>query len=183
MDVATGRDGDRAASRKASRDRNAAAYGVRNPYLAAPVASPSLLPLMRTHLLASILTIAGAVSAQTCGTLAFTGTGAAGTSLTIDVTGATAGGFVTLGVSQNTGTTTINVGSLGLNLTLGLDSPIIPVPLGRANSNGDISRTLNIPSQLGQQFSLQGQAVTLTLSLFPFSLSACASNVAAFTIG
>lgn len=138
---------------------------------------------MRTLFLATILTVAGAASAQTCGTLAFTGTGAAGTTLGIAVTGATAGGFVTLGVSQNTGTTPINVGWLGLNLTLGLDSPIIPLPLGRANSSGDITRSLNIPAGLGQQFALQGQAVTITLSIFPFNLTACASNVAPFSIG
>ncbi len=138
---------------------------------------------MRTLLLASILSTSGFVAAQSCGTLAFTGTGAAGTSLGISVTGATAGGLVALGVSQNTGTTTINVGPLGLNLTLGLDSPIIPVPLGRADSSGNVSRSIAIPSGLNQQIALQGQAVTITLSLFPFSLTACASNVAAFSIG
>lgn len=138
---------------------------------------------MRTLLLASILSTAGFTTAQSCGTLAFTGTGAAGTTLGIAVTGATAGGMVALGVSQNTGTTTINVGPLGLNLTLGLDSPIIPVPLGRADSSGNVSRSIAIPSGLNQQIALQGQAVTITLSLFPFSLSACASNVAAFSIG
>ncbi len=157
------------------------------PYAAIPYAAfPYSEPNMRTLHLASILTAATltcAATAQSCGTLAFTGTGAPGTTLGISVTGATARGFVTLGVSQNTGSTTINVGPLGLNLTLGLDSPIIPLPLGRANSNGDVTVTLNVPSQLGQQFQLNGQAVTLTLSIFPFNLSACASNVAAFTIG
>ncbi len=46
---------------------------------------------MRTLLLASILSTSGFLAAQSCGTLAFTGTGAAGTTLGISVTGATAG--------------------------------------------------------------------------------------------
>lgn len=135
---------------------------------------------MRILLLASLL--AASATAQ-CGTLAFTGTGAPGTTLGIGVTGTTANGFVTLGVSQNTGTTTINLGRFGLNLTLGLDTPIIPVPLGRADATGAVSRNLNVPANIGQQFSLQGQAVTMTFTMSPFAISACASNVAAFTIG
>ncbi len=137
---------------------------------------------MRTLCLASLLTIAGAASAQTCGTLSTTG-GAAGTTLTIAVAGTTANGYVALGVSQATGSTTVSVGPLGINLTLGLDTPIIPLPLGRADGNGNVSLSVNVPSALGQQFALQGQAVTATFSLRPFSITACASNVAAFTIG
>src|SRR5262245_19021353 len=91
---------------------------------------------------ATFLPVAGVATAQSCGTLAITGTGAPGTTLTYSITGATARGYVTLAVAEDTGTTTINLGALGLNLTLGLDTPILPVPLGRANSSGDLTRSI-----------------------------------------
>src|SRR5262245_12550923 len=136
---------------------------------------------MRTLFLATFLTITSAAAAQSCGTLAVTGTGAPGTSLAFAVTGTTARGFVTLAVAENTGTTTIDLGPL--HLSLGLASPIFPVPMGRASATGDLSRTINVPTGIPQQYSLQGQVVTLTFTMMPFAVNACTTNVAAFTIG
>jgi hypothetical protein len=135
---------------------------------------------MRTLFLASILALAGTATAQ-CGTLAFTGAGTAGTTLTVDVTGTTAGGLVIAMVGETTGSTTLNLGPL--SLTLGLDTPFFPVPLGRADSSGAISRSFNVPSQLTTAIPLNAQHTTFTLSLFPFNLGGCAGNVAGFSIG
>jgi hypothetical protein len=134
---------------------------------------------MRT-LLASILALAGTASAQ-CGTLSFLGAGTAGSTLTVDVSGTTAGGLVVLFVGQDTGTTTIDLGPL--SLTFGLDTPFFPVPLGRADANGHVSRGVTIPTQLTTAFPLNAQHATFTLSVFPFSLDGCTGNVAAFSIG
>lgn len=135
---------------------------------------------MRTLILASFLALAGTASAQ-CGTLTITGPGTAGSTLDVAVAGTSAGGFVAVMVGETAGSTTINVGPL--NLTLGLDMPFFPVPLGRADGNGDVSRSFTIPGAVNQQIALNGQAATLLLSIFPFSLSTCATNVVAFTVG
>jgi len=138
---------------------------------------------MRTLFLATLLSVTGTAAAQSCGTLAITGTGAPGTTLTYAVTGATPRGYVTLAVAENAGTTTINLSGLGLNLTLGLDSPILPVPLGRANSSGDLTRAINVPANFPIQYALNAQGVTLTFTFMPFALNACTTNVVAFSIG
>jgi len=137
---------------------------------------------MRTLFLATLLTVTGTAAAQSCGTLAITGTGAPGTTLTYTVTGATARGYVALAVAEDAGTTTINLGSF-LSLTLGLDSPILPLPLGRANSSGDLTRSINVPANFPIQYALNAQAVTLTYSFMSFSVNACTTNVVAFSIG
>jgi hypothetical protein len=137
---------------------------------------------MRSLFLATALLLAGVSQAQSCGTLTVTGTGAAGTQLTVAVTGATANGFALIAVAENTGTTTIRLPMSG-SLTLGLAAPIIPLPLGRTDANGDASISFTVPSRLTTAHNLNGQAVTLALSLHPFGISACASNVAAFAVG
>ncbi|MGE3174586.1 MAG: hypothetical protein AB7O97_18285 [Planctomycetota bacterium] len=134
---------------------------------------------MRNLFLALSL-LAGTASAQ-CGTLAITGPGTAGTDLNVAVTGSSAGGLIVVMVGQTTGTTTIDIGPL--NLTLGLDTPFFPVPLGRADGNGDVARSFTIPNAITQQIALNAQAAAFLLSIFPFNLSACATNVAAFTVG
>ena len=136
---------------------------------------------MRSLFLASALLLAGAAAAQSCGTLAVTGTGAAGTQLTFAVTGATANSFAILLIAENTGTTTVRLP--GGTLTLGLASPILPALLGRTNASGDVSRSITVPSRATTAHNVNGQAATFTLSFMPFSLTACASNVAAFTFG
>lgn len=135
---------------------------------------------MRTSFVASVLCLASIATAQ-CGTLAVTGPGTAGTTLTVAVSGTTANGMVALVVGQTTGTTPINLGPL--NLTLGLAQPFFPVPIGTADASGNVSVSFQVPSQVTQQVALNGQAVTFGLTLRPFALSACASNVVAFTIG
>lgn len=135
---------------------------------------------MRTLLVASVLSLASFASAQ-CGTLAVQGTGAAGTTLTVSVSGTTAGGMVALVVGPTAGTTAINVGPL--NLTLGLAQPFFPLPLGTADATGNVSVSFAIPSQVTQQVALNAQAATLGFTLRPLAITACASNVVAFTIG
>jgi hypothetical protein len=137
---------------------------------------------MRSLFLATALLLAGVSQAQSCGTLAITGSGAAGTQLTVALTGATANGYALLAVAENTGTTTIQLPMNG-SLTLGLATPIIPLPLARTDANGDGSITFTVPSRLTTATNLNGQAVTLALSLHPFGISACASNVVAFAVG
>jgi len=129
------------------------------------------------------LALASTLAAQSCGTLAFTGTGAAGTTLDIAVTGGTANGFCMIAVSENTGSTPVQLPFGGGTLTLGLASPIIPLPFGRLDANGDRTRSISVPTRATTAHNLQGQAVTLSFSFRPFAFSACASNVAAFTIG
>lgn len=135
---------------------------------------------MRTLLIASILSLASVASAQ-CGTLAITGAGTAGTTLSIAVTGTAPSGLVALVVGQTTGTTAINLGPL--SLTLGLAQPFLPVPLGRADANGDVSVSFTIPNGVSQQIQLNAQSATFGFTMRPFSITACASNVVAFTIG
>jgi len=137
---------------------------------------------MRSLFLATALLLAGVSQAQSCGTLAVTGSGAHGTQLTIAVTGATANSFAILAVAENTGTTTINLPMSG-TLTLGLASPIIPLPLGRTDASGNASVSFNVPARLTTAHNVNGQAVTVSFTFHPFALSACTSNVAAFAIG
>jgi hypothetical protein len=136
---------------------------------------------MRSLFLATALLLAGVSQAQ-CGTLTVTGTGAAGTQLTLAVAGATANSFALLAVAENTGTTTIRLPMSG-SLTLGLASPIIPFPLGRTDASGNASVSFTVPSQITTAHNLNGQVATFTLSFHPFGIAACASNVAAFAVG
>lgn len=135
---------------------------------------------MRILLGIAVLALSTFATAQ-CGTLAVTGPGTAGTTLTVAVSGTNAGNLVALVAGQTTGTTAIAFGPL--NLTLGLAQPFFPVPIGIADANGDVSVSFTVPSQITQQVALNAQAATLGLTLRPFALTACASNVVAFTIG
>lgn len=137
---------------------------------------------MRSVLLASVLALAPIAAAQSsCGTLAITGSGAAGTTLDIGLTGATANAFALVFVGENTGTTAIRLGPIRLDL--GLATPFFPVPLGRTDANGDASQSFTVPNAVMQQYALNAQAATVTLSIFPFRFSGCTSNVVPFTIG
>ena len=136
---------------------------------------------MRTLFLASALALAGLAQAQSCGTLAITGNGAAGTTLTIAVTGATPHSLAILFVSENTGSTPIRLP--GSTLTIDLATPILPLPFARTDANGDGSRSFTVPSRLTTAHAVNGQVGTFTLSFRPFSLTGCTSNVAGFTIG
>jgi|SoiMethySBSTD1v2_1073268.scaffolds.fasta_scaffold1368307_2 hypothetical protein len=136
---------------------------------------------MRSILPLSLLLLSGLLPAQNCGTLSSTG-GAAGTTLAINVAGAPANGFAVLVVGQNAGSTTVPL-PMGGSLVLGIDSPILPLPLGRTDANGAVSLSVDIPAGLTQQFTVQAQAAVLTYTLMPFALNACAGNVIPITIG
>ena len=129
--------------------------------------------------------LAANASAQ-CSTLAITGTGAPGTSLTFDLNGTDSHALALLAVGETQGTTTIQLGPLG-SLTLGLATPFIPVPLGFTNTSGDISRTINIPSSATFGVDLFGQGVTAAYAFSPtaphFSVTFCTSNVVGFHVG
>ena len=124
---------------------------------------------MRNLLLASVFSLASIASAQ-CGTLAITGAGTVGTTLTVAVTGTSANG-----------TTAINLGPL--SLTLGLAQPFFPLPLGTADANGNASVSFLVPAGITRQVQLNAQAATFAFTLRPFAIAACASNVVGFTIG
>ena len=64
---------------------------------------------MRSLFVASLLALASFVPAQSCGTLAITGTGAPNTTLDVALTGATANGLAIVFVGQTTGSTTIRL--------------------------------------------------------------------------
>jgi hypothetical protein len=137
---------------------------------------------MRNLLLVSILALAGVAQAQTCGTLAITGAGTAGTQLDVALTGATARGFAFVVVGETTGTTTVQLPGGG-SFTLGLDTPFIPVPFGRTDTTGAVSRSITVPSFLTTQYNVNAQALTFSVAFMPFAINACTSNVVAFTVG
>jgi len=137
---------------------------------------------MRSLFLTALLATAGVASAQGCGALAITGSGAPGTSLQLAVSGAQAGDIALLLVGQTLGATNVPL-PMGGNLSLGLDAPFVSVPIGRADAGGAAALTLPIPAMLGQHIDLHGQAVLLGISFMPFGLRACATNVVDFGIG
>ena len=124
--------------------------------------------------------LAAAVPAQSCATLSVTGSGLPGTDLVFSYQGAPhAYGFLVIG--DTAGTTTIRYGSLG-TLTLDLDFPFLPLPMGRTDSNGDRTRTVRVPSS-APPFDLLVQGFDFYYELFPFRLEFCTSNVLPVHIG
>lgn len=132
-----------------------------------------------------LATLAAAASAQ-CSSLTVTGSGAPGTTLTVALDGTSPNAFAFLVLGNTQGTTTINFGALG-TLTLGLAAPFTPAPIGMTNLQGDVSMTIQVPSNLPVGgVDLFAQGVTLGLQFTPPtppSFSFCASNVAGFHIG
>ena len=123
-------------------------------------------------------------SAQ-CATLAVTGTGAPGTSLQFQFDGSANPALVILAVSQTQGTTTYGP------ITLGLATPILPIPIGFANATGDVTRSISVPSTATLSLDLfaQGLSAAWTFTMpgpttpGGFSVSFCASNVVPFHVG
>jgi hypothetical protein len=136
---------------------------------------------MRTSILASILALAGALQAQNCGTLAINGTGAPGTDETISITGATPNALAIVLVGPTAGTTSLHLGMLSVDL--GLAEPFFFLPFARTDANGDGSLTVTVPNGIPQQFALNGQGMAIGFTMMPFSITACVTNVVAFTIG
>jgi hypothetical protein len=133
---------------------------------------------MRFLLPAILLAAAAAAPAQSC-SLAVSG-GAPGSTLSISVTGAPMS-LAAVAVGQTAGTTVIDLGSLG-SLTLGLAQPFVPVPIGILDSNGTASVSIPVPSQL-PALDLVMQGVTVGVSVMPFALSLCGTNVVSVHVG
>jgi hypothetical protein len=131
--------------------------------------------------IAALLALASLASAQDCGVLAITGSGASGTSLQVDVSGATANGFALIVVGETLGSTSVPL-PLGGSLSLGLATPYFPIPVGVVDAAGAATLSVPIPDLMGYQISLNAQAVVISIAI-PFGLNACASNVVGFTIG
>jgi hypothetical protein len=143
----------------------------------------------KSLLVASLGLFATAASAQ-CSTLAITGTGLPGTTLQVDLTGSTAAAIAFVVIGETQGSTTITLGSAG-SLTLGLDGPFLPVPLGMTSATGAVSRGFPVPSAATVGVDGFGQGLTLSFSFTPptgggmptFGFSTCTSNVAPFHFG
>jgi hypothetical protein len=137
---------------------------------------------MRSITLAALLSLTSMATAQACGSLAIVGTGAPGTIMQVDVTGAQAGGVAMLVIGDTLGSTTLPL-PLGGSLILGLAEPFFPLPVGEIDAAGAATTSIQLPSVLGPQILLNAQAVVFGFSLMPFGFSACASNLVPFTIG
>jgi hypothetical protein len=141
-------------------------------------AIPTRKMTMRFLLPAILLAAAAAAPAQSC-SLAVSG-GAPGSTLSISVTGAPMS-IAAVAVGETAGTTVIDLGSLG-SLTLGLAQPFVPVPLGIIDASGTASVSVTVPSQLPAA-DLVMQGVTVGITMMPFALSLCATNVASVHVG
>ena len=137
----------------------------------------------------SLAAVGGAVSAQQCATLAVTGTGAPGTTMTFSIDGSAANAFAFLVVGQAQGTLAVDLGPIG-SLTLGV-LPDFILPLGMTNLAGDVSLAAEVPNVQVPGQDLFGQGVTLgfTLPTMPptgipnLAWTLCASNVLGFHFG
>lgn len=142
-----------------------------------------MLAMLQNLLLASSLLVLATTGAAQC-SLAVVGSGAPGGSLTFAIDG-TGSGLAFLAIGETQGTTTIAFGSLG-TLTLGLDLPFVPLPIGFLDAQGDRSITVAIPAALTTGIDLFAQGVTLGISFggpgMP-TLDLCATNVAGFHVG
>lgn len=137
---------------------------------------------------------AASLSAQ-CATLAVTGTGAPGTTLTFALDGSSANAVAFLVVGATQGSQTLPIGPLG-TVTLGVAMPFLPLPLGPTDANGDVSLAAPVPSAatMGLDLFAQGLTIGFTLPTLPptlppgggipsFGFSLCASNVVGFHFG
>jgi hypothetical protein len=149
------------------------------------------MTMLTQILFTTSLGLLAATAQAQCSTLAVTGTGLPGTTLTVAVDGpAATHGIVFLLVGAAQGSTTINLGPAA-SLTLGLADPFLPVPLGMADASGDITRSLDVPSGLTMGVDVFGQSLTLGFSFSlptgggmpSFGVSTCTSNVVPFHVG
>lgn len=140
------------------------------------------MKLISTLALATALT-AGLAQAQACSSLTVTGSGAPGSDLDFALTGAGANAFALAAIGETAGSTSIQFGALA-TLDLGLDRPFFVLPLGRTDTNGDVTQTFTVPNVPSMQ-NLNAQAFTADISFMPptIGLTFCTSDVVAFTIG
>ena len=126
----------------------------------------SLIPIA-----ASLAFCALAPAQDPCANLTVTGDGSAGSELTFEITtdgGAGAIAFVMIG---KTAADPAGSGPISFpGLDLGLAPPFIPLPLGRTDADGDISRTFTVPMGLNlPELDLLAQGMTVEFSfMFPF---------------
>lgn len=124
------------------------------------------------------------LAAQACSTLAVSGTGKAGTTLTVTLSGADKNAVALLALGQTAGSTTFDFGPLG-SVTFGLAQPFGFFPLGQTDATGKAVLAIPIPTAATTPVTLKGQGTTvaLTIQQGPPALKFCTSNVASFTVG
>ena len=126
-----------------------------------------------------------AVTGFSQSTLAVTGTINPGNTVDISLTGAPADALTLLAVSQDTGSTTLGSGML--SVTLDLDSPVMFVPLGFTDANGDAGVNFTVPASAPMlaPMTLHIQAVTVEFSfgMGNFGLTATTSNATTLDVG
>lgn len=146
---------------------------------------------MRTLFCAlSFLAVTSLATAQ-C-SLAVTGSGAPGTTVTATVTGSP-GAFAFLALGDTQGSTTIDLGPVLGSFTLGLAAPFTPAPLGVIPVSGEASLAIFVPGGFPLSLDLFAQGVTLQFQLPSppiggggpptFGFTWCTTNVVAFHVG
>jgi hypothetical protein len=134
--------------------------------------------------LIAVLAIGAPVLAQ-CSTLTVTGTINAGQTITVDVSGATPDSLVFLAVGE-AGTTTFPFPGGGL--TLGVEAPMLILPIGVSDASGHVALSVevpaNIPAGVIQDHTFTAQAITPSFTFMPmFAFSFCVSNTASLVSG
>lgn len=108
-----------------------------------------------------------------------------GATVTVDVTGSLPNALTFLVVGETAGTTSIDLGPLG-GLTLGLELPFVPLPVGSTDGNGDLSLSFDTPGVPVSidPIDLLAQAVSIDVQFGggPPSIDTCTSNVVSVTI-
>ncbi len=130
------------------------------------------------------------VASQSCSDLTVTGSITGGATLTLDVTGAPAGAMTVLGISENTGTTSLNFGPIA-TLSLGIAMPFAVLPMGMTDASGNVSVSFSIPAGFPAGSlpftTLYAQAVTASFGMpgpgGPPSATFCTSDVEAIAVG
>jgi hypothetical protein len=124
------------------------------------------------------VTLAAAASAQ-C-TLSVSGSGTS--TITFSFNGP-ANSPAALAIGDTQGSTTFTFGPLG-SLTLGLEMPFVPAPLGMTDGSGNASLTINVPAGVpSADLFAQGVGITFTPVPPRPSLTFCTTSVEAFAIG
>jgi len=146
---------------------------------------------LKTLTTALFTTLALALPAQAqCGSLAITGDGTPGSTLTFDVSGVAPDAFVVILAGRQTGDFTFQFGPLG-TLSLGLLPPFIPFSVARSDASGNASLDRMVPSHVRNPVDLNAQAVSVKFGftlggpgmLPSFGFEFCETNVVAFSVG
>ncbi|MHC5062501.1 MAG: hypothetical protein ACYTG5_00845 [Planctomycetota bacterium] len=145
---------------------------------------------MRFSLLPASLLAAAALalplSAQ-CGSMTVSGSGAAGDTLTFEVSGVAADAFVVLLAGKEAGDFSFSFGPLG-TLNLGLVPPFIPFGVVKSDADGNATIEKTIPGRIPFNVDLHGQAASVEFGfnmgqIPPIGFNFCETNVVDFTVG